>query len=457
MNHNQSSLFMGARDLQYQGNNHNNRPYIHDGRVLRRHRGRGGRGGTDYGVDYDGDYNLTIRQQLKMIGRHFSFRKFWTVVIFLLLVVLTNPANQLLPPTVMESINQLKLPSQPSPSTSSTSSLLDKASRWLIPSSGITNYGLFALEDRFDGVTLQAFGQESLWFCPYSSYELGPWCEFVADNFCHHKPLLFNHYYSISGNKNRNTSSNNNGSRNINNILTSSSAAAGVGDMAYTTHRLLCLLLMLSSLLDYCCGPWAPPLRVFWKYPTLDAITGTVFYRPNLIHDLFYQNLAVYPALVEMQTIITTRLSSSPTNKFISYRFPMVGTSIELNYILFVVLLVVGVGGGANAIAARIGRQDPFTIRGGYSSVIAASLGYCMYETVYRNTFWFSTKNKVLLSAFGIDYTAVRAFWSSAAMIILNGQQQASYAASSRQWFPQLVAWLVAGFGGLLLAKYPLQ
>ena len=452
MNHNQSSLFMGARDLQQQDNTYNNRPYIHDGRVLRRRRGRndGWFATDDNNVGYD--YNLTIRQQIKMIGRHFSLRKFWTVAIPILLVVLTNPANQLLPPPVLESINQFNLSSSSSSSTSSTS-LLDKASRWLIPSSGITNYGLFAFEDRFDGVTLQALGQESLWFCPYSSYELGPWCEFLADNFCHHKPLLFN--YHINRNKNRISS--NSGSRNNNNILTSSSATAGVGDMAYTTHRLLCLILILSSLLDYCCGPWAPPLRVFWKYQTLDAIIGTVFYRPMLIHDLFYQNLAVYPALVEMQTIITTRLSSSPTNKFISYRFPMVGTDIQLNFILFVVLLVFGVGGGANAIAARIGRQDPFTIRGGYSSVIAASLGYCMYETVYRNTFWFSTKNKVLLSAFGIDYTAVRAFWSSAAMIILNGQHQANYAGSSRQWFPQLVAWLVAGIGGLVLAKYPLQ
>lgn len=399
MHHQQSSLFTGMRGQ-----------YIHDGRILR----PGLRRGADFVSDQD--YNLTIRQQLQMILRHFSMRRFLIVAIPVLLLITTNPTNEILPQKLFDSI-QLQHNSKSSSSSSSSINFFDKASRWLMPPAGTTNYGLFSLEDRFDGITVLGLGQQSLWSCPFNSPELGPLCEFLADNMCHHKPFVFDKQ-----------------------------------DKSYTVHRVLCFLLILSSFLDYCCGPWAPPLRLFWNFPTLDAMIGTVFYRPLLLHDLFCQNIAVYPALQEMQSIITTRLSS-PTTKFMTYQFPMAGPCVGLNYILFVLLLVLLVAGGSNAVAAKVGRQDPFTIRGGYATVIAGSLGFCMHETVYRNTFWF-TKNKVLLSVWGNDVTAPRAFWTSAVWIVLNGQQTTH---SSREWFPQLVAWLLAGFGGLLLAKYPLQ
>jgi hypothetical protein len=397
-----------------------NQPYIHEGRVVRGGDGR-------YG---GGDTNLTIKNQITMLSRHFSTRRFLLVVIPAVVLFVTNPSNEILPPTVFQQSSTKRSSSMSS--TSKTTPLVEAASRWLMPP-GTTNYGLFSIEDRFDGISLVALGGRPIFVCPFNNIDYGSICEFVADNMCHHKPLLYDRQ-----------------------------------DRAYTTHRILCLMLILSSILDFCCGPWAPPLRLFYHTPTMDAIIGTVFYRPMILHDLFYQNMTVYPALVELDKIITTRLAGN-NNTYLSslsmsrFQYPMAGSSVSFNYTLFVIVLVFVIGGGSNAIAARVGRQDPFSMSVGYSSVIAASLGYCQRATTlltYRNGFGFintitnNTNNKILISIWGSDITASRAYWTSAAWIVLNGQQAGT---SSRQWFPRLVAWLVAGFTGLVLAQYPLQ
>jgi hypothetical protein len=198
-------------------------------------------------------------------------------------------------------------------------------------------------------------------------------------------------------------------------------------DIAYTTHRLLCYMLMLSCLHGFCC-PNAPPRR-FFANPIADGILASIFYAPhNLLHDLLYENLCVYPALVEMRTIIPKLNRGS---------FLCTGDK-NFDYIVTVFLLVFVIGGGSNVLAAQIDGQRPYMT--GFSPVAAAALAYLHRINIIHST--------LVMTIFGFGITASRLYWTNIGWIVI---------AYPNSWFPRLMAWLMAGVAGSLLAKYHLE
>jgi hypothetical protein len=198
-------------------------------------------------------------------------------------------------------------------------------------------------------------------------------------------------------------------------------------DMAYTTHRLLCYVLILSCLYGFC-FPSAPPRRVFAN-PIANGVLASIFDAPhNLLHDLIYENLCVYPALAEMSTIVHklnrgSFLSSGDEN---------------FDYAMAVFLLVFVIGGGSNVLASQIEGQRSYIT--GFSPVVAGALAY--YQRIH------TMRRTILMTIFGCDMTASRLYWTNIGWIVL------SY---PKSWFPRLMAWLMAGLAGSLLAKYHLQ
>lgn len=189
----------------------------------------------------------------------------------------------------------------------------------------------------------------------------------------------------------------------------------------------MCCILLLSSLYSFCC-PTAPPRRMF-SNPAADGFLASIFYPPhNLLHDLIYQTVCVYPALVEMASI-TPKLN----------RGSILCTGDETaDFAIAVCLLLFVCGGGANVLASRIDGQGTYVT--GFSPVVAASLAYYQRISVVRNT--------ILMTMLGCDLTAGRLYWSSIGWIIF------SY---PNAWFPRLMAWLTAGLAGSFLAKYHLE
>lgn len=200
-----------------------------------------------------------------------------------------------------------------------------------------------------------------------------------------------------------------------------------VDNLAFTTHRMVCWILIIWTAFDFCC-PTAPPRRII-QNPYVDGFLFSIFYKPhNLLHDLAYETFCVYPALAEISKVIP-RLNSGSILSTGDNTF---------DFIVAVFLLVVIIGGGSNVLASRIDGQRTHVT--GFAPVIAASLGYYHRINVVRNTF--------LMTLYGIDMTAIRLYWSSIAWIIF---------AYPNAWYPRLVAWLAAGLGGSLLAKYHLE
>jgi len=197
-------------------------------------------------------------------------------------------------------------------------------------------------------------------------------------------------------------------------------------DLAFTTHRLIFAMLVLSTLVDYCC-PWAPPRRMFAN-PIVDGVMTSIFYKPhNLLHDLVFETTCVYPALVEMSRIIPKLQSGS-----------LFCTGDETcDYILACFLLIFVIGGGSNVLATRIAAQG--TTVTGFSPVVGAALGYYQRITIVRNT--------VLLSVLGHKLTAIQVYWTSIAWMIM----------TYSDWYPRLVAWLIGGLAGSFLAKYHME
>lgn len=200
-----------------------------------------------------------------------------------------------------------------------------------------------------------------------------------------------------------------------------------VDDLPFTTHRMLCWILILSTVFGFCCQT-APPRRIV-QNSIIDGILFSVFYQPhNLLHDLLYETLCVYPALVEINKIIP-RLSSGSILSTGDNTF---------DFMIAVFLLVCIIGGGSNVLATRIDGQRTYVT--GFAPVIAASLAYYHRINVVRNA--------VLMNFVGLDMTAMRMYWTHIAYAII---------AHPNGWYPRVVAWLAAGLGGSLLAKYHLE
>jgi hypothetical protein len=140
-------------------------------------------------------------------------------------------------------------------------------------------------------------------------------------------------------------------------------------------------------------------------------------------------NYTIYPTLIEMNRIIPKLRKDS---LFIT-------GEPDFDFILGVFLLVVMIGGGSNMIATKVTKQNVW----GFSSVVAAHLTYFQRIALLR---------RPILVAFGSDQpvTAAGIYWTNAALIILKGN-------SSTSSWPRLVAWIVAGCAGNLLAKYHVE
>jgi hypothetical protein len=136
----------------------------------------------------------------------------------------------------------------------------------------------------------------------------------------------------------------------------------------------------------------------------------------------------MYPALVEIAKIVP-RLSSGSI---------LVTGDSSFDFAIAVFLLIFVIGGGSNVLASRVDGQRTHVT--GFAPVVAASLGYYHRINVVRST--------ILMTMYGVDMTAIRIYWTSIAWIIF---------AYPSAWWPRLVAWLAAGLGGTLLAKYHLE
>ena len=191
--------------------------------------------------------------------------------------------------------------------------------------------------------------------------------------------------------------------------------------------------------MSYCC-PSAPPGQpLFFNFdnPYLDGFFVSVFYRPNIVFDLLRANTSLYPALVEMQVVISKLRKGSVLST----------GNKTYDYCIAVLLLVFLVGGGSNLVASKWTTTQPRIKVYGFSSVIAASLAYLQRLNPAGTT--------VLFFPF-LDrpVTAIGAYWCGAAILMLGNSNNYN---RRGEWFPPLLNWLAAGFGGSLLAKYHVE
>jgi hypothetical protein len=197
-----------------------------------------------------------------------------------------------------------------------------------------------------------------------------------------------------------------------------------VTDRVHTAHRLLCLALILSAAFFFVCPDYSST-QLPLIYPAWDVL-ASIFYRPNLSVDLLCVNMIVYPALVGMNGILPLL---RPGSIFATGQ-------ADWTFVLSAVLLVLVVGNGANSLANKV-CGNSFSDVYGFGSVEAACLGYYL------------KLEGPLLSIAGLPVTAQGIYWTNAAWIMLHPNRKSRY--------PQLVAWLVAGCAGSLLAKFHLE
>jgi hypothetical protein len=145
-----------------------------------------------------------------------------------------------------------------------------------------------------------------------------------------------------------------------------------------------------------------------------------------------YESIGVYPALVEMYRIVL-KLQQQQQPRSIIIR---TGNS-NYDYTLTILVFICVIGGGSNIAASYVSASNRYVT--GYSTVIAASLGY--YQRIA------SVRTAIMLSLWGQDLTAGRLYWSHIGYLVL----------MNNDWYPPLLAWLLAGLGGSLFAKYQLE
>jgi hypothetical protein len=196
-------------------------------------------------------------------------------------------------------------------------------------------------------------------------------------------------------------------------------------DRAHAPHQLLCLALILSAAFFFVCPDYSST-RLPLIHPAWDVM-ASIFYRPNLFVDLPCVNMIVYPALAKMNKNL---LWLRPGSIFATGQ-------ADWNFVLSAVLLVVVVGNGANYLANKVGGNNSSDVYG-FGSVVAACLGYHSRE-------FFGPFFRIA----GLPVTAQGIYWTNAAFIMLYPNRKSRH--------PRLVAWLVAGCAGSLLAKYHLE
>lgn len=251
------------------------------------------------------------------------------ILVPLLILVLTNPANQdKIATTLQESEWEI---------SSSTQELLNYCQTYGISKWRSTNYGLFALQKQFD--RLEIFALNSRFECYYNDPQIGPICSELASSMTDGWPKLWDRT-----------------------------------DRVIFATRTISLLLLSSWIFFFCC-PGYSVTRLSFAHPTLFSIMS-IFLQPQLM-DLVSTNTAVYLALKEMRTTLSMVRPGS---------FFHTGDA-NVDYALGVLMLVWLIGNGANALASRVGsHRQPIV---GFESVKAACLMYLHQSTVFSDTiFW---------------------------------------------------------------------
>lgn len=186
---------------------------------------------------------------------------------------------------------------------------------------GRTNYVLFALRDGVNGVTAEAAGLEGM-VCrhDWTAHQGPSICALVAEKFCHGRRMFDDR------------------------------------DRPFTAHRFLVAALIGSALLALCTKPG------YWYFPPPTvrrplASLASVLLDGVLVEDVISCNVLVYPALEAMGIF-----------------FPWGDGSAWIQYYASAGVLVLGLGGFANAMATRIHGRPTFGLHG----ACAASCGYLL-------------------------------------------------------------------------------
>jgi len=217
----------------------------------------------------------------------FSFKRFFFVLLMTATLVITNPANELILPKHKKIVLQTIFPNNNRAATTTTTTsakakakatrLQESFNDWhhtfLDPPLSLTNYGIFAVEERSTKMVF-LFAIDQTWSCHYYSDHYGKLCTLLSDQLCHGGPLLLLlpplHY------------------RHGNTV-----------DYAYTAHRCICLGLIVTALLAFCYGGQFPPTSA--SEPIIRAILTSFgrsqFSLISLGLDLMNAGLFVYPAL----------------------------------------------------------------------------------------------------------------------------------------------------------------
>jgi hypothetical protein len=201
-----------------------------------------------------------------MLGSWYSRlwnRRTLTVLVLLFSFAITNPAND--PWTVQYVLSGRRLSPHLPPS------------RRLPKESGyVTNYGVFALQERLTYLRIHVLGMT--WDCSYVDEETGALCLEIQERLAYaQRPLLWDS-----------------------------------SDRAFSTYRLLSTGIVLSALLTYCAyGPLRSGYAVVDWYlellrPHSDHVTLW-----STLWSLVQANWFVYPALLRMEQLVSSQSSTS--------------------------------------------------------------------------------------------------------------------------------------------------
>lgn len=426
------------------------------------------------------------RRRLEFL-RHLAWRRVCCVLVVAAIFIATNPANQ----NHWKYLNLMMMKSgrrgwrKRRRHRVGGNEYRNQFCRWSFPMESdpsITNFLFFSLNTQdltFDNraVQIEALGQS--WRCPFNADNvrnggdhtlLGEFCEIVGTQWAHGKPVWWDET-----------------------------------DWVYTTHRTICWLLVLSFLITF----WSiSKLSAYSLLPLLfgntssspfvflDSLHLSIFFPVSasynsaqlflqLLSDLFYTNVAVFPALEELDQILP-RLDQR------SFLLVSGGNNKEWDFMLNAWLLIVGIGGGSNLLASALCSSQNYHCHvTGFSPVIAACLAYyhristCLrpsipqaliqlgggksWSQIYRNHYHHAYPYTYPTPTFQPALTAAGLYWSSIALLIIRQrhfypstlQQQQQQPQQGRlpqyPWFPSVVAWLLAGCMGSLFAKYHLE
>jgi hypothetical protein len=189
-------------------------------------------------------------------------------------------------------------------------------------------------------------------------------------------------------------------------------------------------MLIASAIYFFCCPAASPTPSFGGLFMNSDSIwfwLTSVFYRPNILTDLFKTNTCIYPALMEMNRIVPRLGNTSITFG-----------NVNVDYTVAVLFLIFGIGGSVNWITTRVTKRPVY----GFFTTVAASLSYYQRMTRARALQTF------LLYVLGQPVTPATAYFTGLAMLVLS---------SNGNWLPPLLAWILAGCAGSLFGQYHLE